>query len=89
MSTIELDNQNLTEFIELLLQAEDAEAMKSVLFALLTPSELRDIPNRLQIIRLLKQGVSQREIAKQLGVGIATVTRGSKEIQTGKLKSDL
>ena len=80
---------NLTEFTELLLAAKDTKAMQSVLSALLTPSELRDIPNRLQIIRLLKQGISQREISKKLGVGIATVTRGSKEIQSGQLKSDL
>jgi len=34
---------------------------------------------------LLKAGVSQREIARRLGVGIATVTRGSREIKAGKL----
>ena len=79
---------NLTEFTKLLLEAQDAQAMESVLSALLTPSELRDIPNRLQIIRLLKQGTSQREISKKLGVGIATVTRGSKQLQSDT-KSEL
>ncbi|BCE02497.1 trp operon repressor [Marinicellulosiphila megalodicopiae] len=79
---------NLTEFTKLLLEAKDAQAMESVLSALLTPSELRDIPNRLQIMRMLKQGVSQREISKKLGVGIATVTRGSKQLQSDT-KSEL
>ena len=79
---------NLTEFTKLLLEAQDAQAMESVLSALLTPSELRDIPNRLQIMRMLKQGVSQREISQKLGVGIATVTRGSKQLQSDT-KSEL
>ena len=79
---------NLTEFTKLLLEAKDVQALESVLCALMTPSELRDIPNRLQIIRLLKQGTSQREISKKLGVGIATVTRGSKQLQSDT-KSEL
>jgi len=83
-----LEKHNLTEFTDLLLQAKDANVMQSVLSALMTPSELRDIPNRLQIIRLLKQGLSQREISKKLGVGIATVTRGSKQLQSDT-KSEL
>lgn len=66
------------ELVDFLLQAEDRSAMASRLHALLTPAELHEIPNRLKITRLLKQGVPQRDIAKQLRVGIATVTRGSK-----------
>lgn len=51
---------------------------------ILTPQELTDISVRLQIVKLLKQGLPQREIADKLGVGVATVTRGSKEIQLGR-----
>lgn len=68
------------ELVDFLLQANDRSAMARRLRALLTPAELHDIPNRLKITRLLKQGVAQRDIAKQLGVGIATVTRGSKAL---------
>ena len=46
-----------------------------------TPNELEHFPVRLEIIKMLKKGTPQREIAKKLGVGIATVTRGAKEIQ--------
>ncbi|MGB2181656.1 MAG: Trp family transcriptional regulator, partial [Pseudomonadales bacterium] len=52
--------------------------------ALLTPYEQEEVIHRLQIFTLLTKGLSQREIAKQLGVGIATVTRGSKALQAGK-----
>ncbi|MBU0727309.1 trp operon repressor [Patescibacteria group bacterium] len=35
---------------------------------------------------MLKKGVSQRRIADKLGVGIATVTRGAKEIKKKNFK---
>lgn len=54
--------------------------MTEFLQALLTPKELSEIPHRIQIIKLLKAGLPQREVAERLGVGIATVTRGAKEI---------
>ena len=73
------------QIIALLLSARDENAMRTCLHEMLTPAELRDISKRLQIMTLLKQGLPQREIAKQLGVGIATVTRGSKELQNRAL----
>jgi TrpR family trp operon transcriptional repressor len=48
---------------------------------LFTPNEISEMQRRLQIFALLEEGVSQREIAKQLGVGIATVTRGSRALK--------
>ena len=60
--------------------------MAEQLAALLTPNELDAISTRLEIARLLQTGISQRQIAKQLGVGIATVTRGSRELKAGKFK---
>ncbi|MBJ7552603.1 Trp family transcriptional regulator [Marinomonas ostreistagni] len=70
--------QNLIHY---LLDTPDAEAMAQKLNALLTPNEISEMQRRLQIFALLEEGVSQREIAKQLGVGIATVTRGSRALK--------
>ncbi|MCK5913234.1 MAG: helix-turn-helix domain-containing protein, partial [Desulfuromusa sp.] len=39
--------------------------------------ELDEVAKRLQIFEMLAEGVSQRQIAKSLGVGVATVSRGS------------
>lgn len=33
---------------------------------------------------MLKQGIPQKEISKKLGVGIATVTRGSKALNKSR-----
>ena len=67
-----------------LLAQETAEQMEEALRGLLASSELVDVANRLQIFEMLEQGVPQRQIAEKLGVGIATVTRGSNTMKTRK-----
>lgn len=51
---------------------------------ILTPAELEEISNRLQIVKMLDKGVPQREVAKKLGVSLGTVSRGSRELKYGK-----
>ena len=57
--------------------------VREFLDGILTPKERKELPVRLQIFKLLKKGIPQHEIATKLGVGVATVTRGSKEIAKG------
>jgi len=64
----------------------DAELLQ-FLQGILTPKELEEIPKRLQIIKMLKKGVPQRQIASTLEIGIATVTRGSRELQKGSFSN--
>lgn len=78
------DEKYLQVFIETLLTLKTKKEMREFLEGILTPQEMIEIPTRLQIVKKLKEGISQHEIAKELGVGVATVTRGSKEIQKGK-----
>lgn len=52
-----------------------------VLGELLSEREIKDIANRIEIIKRLEAGQNQRQIASDLGVGIATVTRGAKIIK--------
>lgn len=56
---------------------------EELLGALLTPDELHTLAERWHIITLLLSGKTQREVQKQLGVGIATVTRGARELKYG------
>ncbi len=63
----------------LLAQQSEAE-MAQALNSLLTPAEYTEISKRLQIFRLLRAGVPHRQIAETLGVGIATVSRGSRAL---------
>lgn len=80
-------NKYLNELIDLLLDIKTKEEMKDFLLGILTPKELEEIPARLQIVKMLKKGITQHEVADKLGVGIGTVTRGSKELQKGRFKA--
>lgn len=80
-------NKNLEEFINMLLEVRGKEEMRDFLYGILTPKELMELPNRLQIVKMLKQGISHHDIAGKLRVGVATVTRGSREIQKGRFKN--
>ena len=75
------------EMAKLLASITSVEEMENLLVGLLTPKERQELPKRIQIVRMLKKGVLQHTIAKKLGVGVATVTRGAKEIQQGTFRS--
>ncbi|TVP51484.1 MAG: transcriptional regulator, partial [Halomonas sp.] len=70
------------ELIRHLLDIDSPEAMDAALASLLTPAEYQEISKRLQIFKLLHEGVPHRKIAETLGVGIATVSRGSRALTT-------
>ena len=79
-----MKNNNIKQLVEALTKANNYDEMLDLLEGLLTVGELEEISIRLQIVKLLKSGVSQREISTKLKVGIATVTRGSREIKHGR-----
>lgn len=58
--------------------------LKAFLRDLLTPAEYRDTALRWRIIKMLSQGVPQRDIAESLGVSLSKITRGSRELSDGK-----
>jgi TrpR family trp operon transcriptional repressor len=71
----------ISHLVNHLLAQKNAEQMEVTLRGLLTESEFLDVAKRLQILEMLEQGVPQRQIAEKLGVGIATVTRGSHHLK--------
>ncbi len=76
-----MNTTHLNELLDHLLTMQDSASLEEALRDLLTPAELTEVCNRLQILRMLEAGVPQREIARQLGVGIATVTRGARALK--------
>ncbi|OGK62312.1 hypothetical protein A2334_02175 [Candidatus Roizmanbacteria bacterium RIFOXYB2_FULL_38_10] len=82
-----MNSKYQSELVTILLAVKNKKEMADFLYGILTPQELEEIPVRLQIIKLLKKGVPQHEIAKKLGIGVATVTRGSKEIAKGRFST--
>jgi TrpR family transcriptional regulator, trp operon repressor len=72
------------ELISVIVLTQDEKAAKKLLRDILTRGELKTILTRIQLIKLLKAGVPQRDIAKRLGISIAKVTRGSRFLQKHK-----
>ncbi|MEX2012993.1 MAG: Trp family transcriptional regulator [Candidatus Levyibacteriota bacterium] len=75
------------ELAKTLLDIRNKGEMVEFLEGILTPKELIEIPNRLAIVKMLKRGISHHDIAGKLHVGVATVTRGSRELQKGRFKN--
>lgn len=71
---------------DFLISTKSTKEMENFLLGILTPQELDELPMRLEIVKMLKKGVPQKEISRILGVGIATVTRGSRELKKGNFK---
>jgi TrpR family trp operon transcriptional repressor len=71
--------KNIVEILALV--ADDKKLLEQFLDDLLTPQELEDVSIRWEIVKRLHRGETHRAIADNLGVGIATVTRGSRELR--------
>lgn len=79
-----MDKKYREELIHLLVSIKSPKLMDEFLDDLLTPAEFEDISVRWQIIKLLSKRVPQREISTGLGVSIAKITRGSRELLNKK-----
>ena len=71
----------IEELVNHLLAQNSPAEMEKALSDLLTTSELDEVVKRLQIFEMLAAGIPQRKIAESLGVGIATVSRGSNTLK--------
>ena len=74
----EIEEDGWRGFLSLCSEAESPEKLSELLWLFLTPEERKDIATRYLIVRELVRGKkTQREMAKDLGVSIAKITRGS------------
>lgn len=70
------------ELVEVLVKAGgNKNLMTEFLVDITTPSELEALALRWQIVKKLNKGETHRFIAGDLGLGISTVTRGSRELR--------
>jgi TrpR family trp operon transcriptional repressor len=73
--------ENLSEMAETIAKIRDPELIESFLRCLLTPAETADIAARWALVKALDQKTPQREIAKNLGLSLCKITRGSRELK--------
>jgi TrpR family trp operon transcriptional repressor len=60
--------------------------LENFLIGVTTEKERSELAQRIEIIKRLIAGEPQAKIAKDIGVGVATVTRGSRELKQGRFK---
>jgi TrpR family trp operon transcriptional repressor len=73
--------ENLNELVLTLAGTTDTGFIEDLLRCLLTPAETADIAARWALVKALKQKIPQREIARDLGVSLCKITRGSRELK--------
>lgn len=67
----------IDEISDLMSIEQDKSTIQNFIMELLTESELETLSKRWRILRMLKDGVTQRQISKELKVSLCKVTRGS------------
>ncbi len=72
-----------SELYALLCAIETPQEAKLLLEDLLTPHELESLAERWQEIQLLASGMTQRAVAKKMGISISKVTRGARMLKHG------
>ena len=71
------------ELSQLLIRARDENELAVLLEGVLTPQELEEVVERCRLLTRLLAGQKQREIAKDLGVSLGKISRGSRLLQYG------
>jgi TrpR family trp operon transcriptional repressor len=76
----ELVSSNISEMSRALSNAEP-ELVEDFLYSLFTSSEADEIAKRWALVKQIADGRPQRDIAKDLGLSLCKITRGSRELK--------
>jgi TrpR family trp operon transcriptional repressor len=73
--------ENIDELSGLLSELADVNTVRRLFRDLFTPAESADIASRWALIKQLDAKVTQRNIAKELGLSLCKITRGARELK--------
>lgn len=76
----ELVSANISEMSRALSNSDPA-LIEEFLYSLFTASEADEIAKRWALVKQIANGRPQREIAKDLGLSLCKITRGSRELK--------
>lgn len=82
-----MKDKKFNDFVELIYSIRDFDLFEDFLYGITSDKDKENLPKRVEIIKKLLDKENQHKIAEDLGVGVATVTKGSKLLSQGKFKS--
>ena len=68
----------IDEIAKVFCRIGDPETMKSFFDEIFTAAERRDFALRWELMKLIREGIPQRQIASKLGISLCKITRGAK-----------
>jgi len=71
----------IREMSRLLARVKDEALIEGFIRSILTANEVREISSRWELVKRLDRGQSQRRIARDLGLSLCKITRGSRELK--------
>lgn len=71
----------LQEIVRRLAEIDDVDLLEGFFREIMTPKEVRDLSSRWELVKLLEEGISQREIARRLHLSLCKITRGSRQLK--------
>ena len=71
-----------SDLVSTFTRIHDQKMMKKFFSEIFTDAERSDLELRWELMKRLHEGVTQREIAAQLGISLCKITRGSKIVKS-------
>lgn len=94
-----MNDQKFKEFVEFVYSIRDYDYFADFMDGITSDKDKENLPKRVKIVKKLLAGENHHAIAEELGVGVATVTKGSKLVaqdyfkvlrtETGSKKQEL
>ena len=79
-------SDKISKISAILALQNNSNDIENFIIEMLTESELETLSKRWQILEMLSEGKTQREISKDLSVSLFKVTRGAKILKNQKSK---
>jgi len=79
-----MNNKYKTELLEVIASIKNQRLLNNFLDDILTPNEYDEVVKRWQVVKELNDGIPQRQIAKNLKISLAKITRGSRVLLNKK-----
>jgi len=71
-----------SDISDLFAEVTDKKTMRRLFQEMFTPAEIQDVALRWRLMKMLHEGIPQREIAQRLGISLCKITRGSRVLKS-------